>query len=164
MNRDQFGDGVDPEKGCRDGFRFSCAFGCGESFWGTDFADIARRAARHYNREHGDDLRHRYDVVETIERGGHNVYDNVYQVERVDIYLTPFDMAERVGAVDGWLADPDSDTVCSECNCYIPDESDRIEDEPDKIYEVSWTCSECVEEQEIERRSSENQQITEWSA
>ncbi|MDB2226179.1 hypothetical protein PM023_16150 [Halorubrum ezzemoulense] len=153
----------DPEAGCRDGFRFECVFECGESFWGVDFASIARRAARHYNREHTSDIKHSHEVVDTVERGGHHVRDNVYQVERVSIYVTPFDMAERVGAVDGWLVPVDSENVCSECYCHIPDDDDRIEDNPDDIFDESWICAECVAAAEVEKREQENQQLSGWS-
>jgi hypothetical protein len=152
-----------PEKGCRDGFQFACGYGCGESFQGTNLTKIARRAARHYNEKHGNELRHRYDVVETVERGGDHIQDNIYQVERIDIYLTVFDVVERIGGIDGWLADPDSDRVCSACYCHIPDTNEQIEDKPDVSHDDSWTCTECIKEQEVTQRNTENKQLTEWS-
>lgn len=151
-----------PTEGCRDGFKFECAFGCGTNWTGDEFAPIAKRAARHYNREHGSDLRSQHEVVETVERGGHHIHDNIYQVERVSIYLTPFDMAERIGAIDGWLAGIDSDRVCPVCNCIIPSRDDRIADDPDDSFDDSWTCRECVSKAQIERKQNENQQITKW--
>jgi len=152
----------DPLAGCREGLKFSCAFGCGTKWTGDEFGPIAKRAARHYNRKHGSDLRSRHEVVETIEHGGHHIHDNIYQIERVDIYLTPFDMAERVGSIDGWLAGIESDRVCSLCNCIIPEREARIEDNPDNPLNESWTCRECDREAQIQRHQTENQQLTDW--
>ena len=154
----------DPLEGCRDGFKFGCAFGCGTNWTGDEFASIAKRAARHYNKEHGSDLRHQHEVVETIERGGHHIHGNVYQVERVDIYLTPFDMAERVGSIDGWLAGIESDRVCPECDCIIPNRDDRIEDDPDAPFNELWTCRECINQNQIRRKEKENKQLSEWKS
>ena len=154
----------DPTAGCRDGYRFVCGLGCGSRWISTDFADIARRAARHFNAEHGDDLQRRHDPIETIERGGHHIHGNMYEVERVTVYLTPFDMAENVGQEGGWLAPSESDRVCSSCHCIIPDSDERIPDAPDAAFDNTWTCSQCNHEAEIERRETENEQITEWCA
>lgn len=167
MSRDVDGNGAypDPQRGPRDGFKFTCGYGCETNLSGDDLVKLARRAARHYNEKHGDDLDRRYQRFDRKEVGGHHVHGNTYQVERRDLYLTVYDMFDRVGAVDGWLAGVESDRVCPECNCIIPatEKEHRLEDEPDNPLNDEWTCSVCIEEQEIDRKAKENQQITEWT-
>lgn len=145
------------------------SFGCGmpdcPTGWnGDDLAQIAARAAWHWNKKHGDELRHSYKAIDTVERGGHHLHGNEYCVERIDIYVTSFDIMERIGQVDGMAVPADPDRVCDECLRDIPDPGDRVEDNPDDPFNDDWTCRRCVEEAELARRREENQQITEWVA
>lgn len=146
-------------------YRFDCSCrDCGKSFSGDDLAKIAKRGARHWNKEHGDELRHRHEVIEEVQYGGHHIQGNAYEVRKYKVYLTSFDVMDRIGQIDGRLVPGDDDRVCPECLHYIPDENDRLEDEPDNPLNDEWTCRACIEEAEIERKESENQQITEWCA
>lgn len=154
------------EKGtCRGEFAFDCSNrDCGKSFSGDDLAKIARAGARHLNKEHGDDLRHRHEAIDEVKFGGHHIQGNTYEVRKYKVYLTSFDVMDRIGQIDGRLVPSDSDRVCDECLRNIPDKDDRIEEDPDDPFNDEWTCRACLEEAEIERKENENQQITEWCA
>jgi len=86
-----------------DVFRFECSRrDCSTIFAGDELASIAKRGARHLNREHGDSF-HTTEQFDTIERGGHQVHGNEWAVTRIPQYVTAFDVLERIGAVDGLL-------------------------------------------------------------
>lgn len=144
-------------------FVFDCGVrDCHEYFHGDDLAKIARQGARHWNREHGDELKHRHEAIDERVIGGHHIQGNSYEVRKYKIYLTSFDIMERIGLEDGRLVPSDKDQICPECLREVPDEEHRIEDDPDDRFNDDWTCSICVEEEIIERREEENQQLTEW--
>lgn len=154
----------EPSKGARDGFRLQCNAGdCPSSFTGEDLQAIFRSAARHWNKEHGDILSssHQYEAIDQVEYGGHHIQGNAYEIRKYDIYVTSFDVARELGKIDGLLVA--GNVACPECYCYIPDKTDRIEDDPEDSFDEEWTCSTCLEEQEIKRRASENASITGWS-
>lgn len=151
---------TDPDD-IRGEYRFKCS-NCGSRFDGDDLSTIAKRASRHWNKEHGDDLRHSHDPVTEVEFGGHHITGNSYEVRKYTVYLTSFDMMDRLGKVDGWLQTATDSYVCPECHRRIPNEDDRIEDDPDDVFNDDWTCRACLWEQDIERKQAENQSITEW--
>lgn len=151
------------EQDCRGEFRFQCGMrDCGKKFTGDDLARIARRGAKHYNKEHHSDLKHSYEKIDEVVFGGHHIQGHSYEVRKYPIYLTSFDIMDRLGAVDGRLVPADRETTCTECYHYIPDKDDRIEDDPDDPFNDEWICRACADEQEIDRKKSNNQQITEW--
>lgn len=148
---------------CRGSFHFDCCNrDCGKSFSGDDLARIARRGAKHWNKEHGDELRHRYEAIDEVEFGGHHIQGHSYEVRKYSVYLTSFDMMQRIGNVDGWLVPSDRDSVCPDCYRHIPDSDDRIEDDSDDPFNDEWTCRACIEEAEIERKSNQNQSLGEF--
>lgn len=151
---------TDPDD-IRGEYRFKCPL-CGSGFSGESLSKIANRGARHWNKEHGDELRHSHDPVTEVEYGGHHITGNSYEVKKYTVYLTSFDMMDRLGKVDGRLIIQNADNTCPECFRYIPDEEDRIEDDQDSIMDDDWTCQACLWEQDIDRKQSENQSITEW--
>ena len=144
----------------RDEYRFKCPR-CESGFSGDDLSTIFKRAARHWNKEHGSELSSTYDRVDEVEIGGHHITGNSYEIRKYTVYLTAFDMADRLGKVDGWLIPEGDDYVCPECFHRIPDEDDRIEDDLEFSFVDEWMCRACVREAEIERKRSENQNITE---
>lgn len=148
---------------------FDCgARDCGRSWSHHSLATIAQRVARHWNEDHGDDLEHGYEQIDTIERGGHHLHGNEYSVIRIPVYLTSFDVMERIGQEDGYAVPSDDEGMCPECLRVI-DEDDRVEltDEwggPKTGYEFlgtrdDWWCSACVRAAEIERKASENESL-----
>lgn len=149
----------------RDKHAFECCIHeCHHLFRHDNLAEIARRAARHLNREHGDELKHNHEAIDEVVVGGHHLHGNSYEVRKYKVYLTSFDVMKRIGKVDGWVVPADRDKVCQECYHEIPGREDRIEENPDDPFCDEWTCRACRFEAELERKKSENQQITEWCA
>jgi hypothetical protein len=158
-------EGIDPSAGCRDGYLLECPHSeCHGYYTGDDLADIAKRGADHWNKEHGDDLKRRYDAIDEVVTGGHHIQGNAYEVRKYKVYITAFDVMDRIGQIDGRLVRADNTKTCPECLCEIPDRDERIEEEPDSAFNDEWTCSECLDEQEIERRAEQNRDLTEFKA
>lgn len=152
-----------PHKGVRDGHRFVCSDAdCSTTFTADDMSRVFRQAARHWNKEHGDRLeRSNLERLETVECGGHHLHGNAYEVRKYGVFLTAFDVAERLGQIDGYLAA--GNAACPECYCYIPDRDKRIEADPDDPFDDEWQCSTCRDEERIDQRASENHSIGGWS-
>ncbi|WP_066418950.1 hypothetical protein [Halorubrum aethiopicum] len=149
-----------------DTFRFECSrHDCSSIFGGDELSSIAKRGARHLNREHGDSF-HTYDQFDTIERGGHNVHGNEWTVTRIPQYVTAFDVMERIGAIDGLLVPADEAEMCPECLHVIRDDDARVDlDETERIDPDTpddWWCEWCVAEEEIEEKAAENASLNEF--
>ncbi|WP_123619613.1 hypothetical protein [Halorubrum sp. CSM-61] len=143
-----------------DTFRFECSRrDCSTIVAGDELAAIAKRGARHLNREHGDSFR-TYEQFDTIERGGHKVHGNEWTVTRIPQYVTTFDVMERIGAIDGLLVPADDDRTCPECCRVIRDDAARVAlDETERIdtnTSDDWWCDSCVTEREIEEKAAAN--------
>lgn len=154
---------IDATAGCRDGYEFSCGSpDCSQSFRGDDLGKIAKRAARHWNSEHHRDLKNQYEAIDEVVYDGYHVHGNSYTVEKYYVYLTSFDMMDRLGAEDGWLTRADDDATCSECHCVIPDEDDHIEREVEYRYQTEWHCRECYAFAEVSRKQTENRSLADF--
>ncbi|MCG1008280.1 hypothetical protein [Halorubrum lacusprofundi] len=150
-----------------DVFRFECSRrDCSTIFAGDELASIAKRGARHLNREHGDSF-HTTEQFDTIERGGHQVHGNEWAVTRIPQYVTAFDVLERIGAVDGLLVPADDDETCSKCLRVIHDDGARIDlDETERVdpdTPAGWWCEWCVAEREIEEQAAANASLNDFS-
>lgn len=143
---------------------FDCAY-CNKTFKHNDLNTIRERAVRHLNEKHGDQLSRHLDLVEREERGGHQVHENTYQVERVGIYLTKFDILSPI-RLDGYVSPSDADSVCDSCGVRITIDSEleKVEKEPDSHFNDDWECSTCIHEQDIQNKVESNKQITEFTA
>lgn len=145
----------------RGDYRLKCGR-CGSGFSGDDLARIFQRGARHWNKEHGDELENTYEPIDEVEYGGHHLHGNSYEVRKYTVFLTSFDMMDRLGAEDGWLVAQDVTGVCPECHRHIPNEADRITDDPNDFFSDDWACRACLQDAEIRRRRAENRDIMEW--
>lgn len=144
-------------------YKFDCGMDCGKTWSGDDLARIAKNVAWHWNKEHNDELKHAHRQFDEVERGGHHLHGNEYSVERIPIYITSFDVMQRIGKEDGHAVPAESEDVCKDCNEVIRDTSDAVLLE-ESVLGDEYRCSDCDEEREIERKASENEQITEWVA
>lgn len=143
-------------------YRFGCAF-CDTSWSGDNLPKIAQRAARHYNYEHGSEFEYNMTPFDSVERGGERVHKNTYSYERFDLYLTAYDVLERVGKVDGWLLIEDDTMACERCHRILQQTDERVLTNPDDHYEDKWHCQSCHDEIVIERRKSENVSLEEFA-
>jgi|AntDeeMetagen134_2_1112570.scaffolds.fasta_scaffold06208_1 predicted small metal-binding protein len=141
-------------------YKFGCPQ-CNHSFSGDDLAQIAENVAWHWNKEHNSDLRHRYEKIDTVEMGGHNVHENDWNITRIPIYLTSFDVIGRLGAEDGRAVQPDGEAICKDCLEYLPDEDDRVEKAPNAYY-PEFLCQDCADQEEVEEKQDENRSLGEF--
>ncbi|PHQ39076.1 hypothetical protein DJ69_08130 [Halorubrum persicum] len=157
MSRSDDTPAADPDL---DAFRFECSRrDCSTIFAGDELPSIAKRGARHLNREHGDSFS-TYEQFDTIERGGHRIQGNEWTVTRISQYVTAFDVMERIGLVDGLLVPADQDEMCSQCLRVIRDSDARVDlDETERVDPDTpddWWCEWCVAEREIEAKAAAN--------
>lgn len=133
---------------------FECTM-CDESWSPKTLPRLGNIAAWHWNKEHGNDLKHDHERIDTVERGGHHLHENRYSVERIPIYITAFDILENLGTIEGHVRPADGMQVCTRCMTVL-DPSDDF-DVVDEIGDFEQCiCADCQREKEIERRREEN--------
>lgn len=141
---------------------------CDTSFKAESVVALARKVTRHWNENHGDALRHNYDVFHTEERGGDRIHENVYQIRRHAYYVTVYDVLAtgRSRPISEEFAAADDPKTCRDCWRFVPRESDRVE--ADDVSGVNITlryrCVTCHKERETTARSEQNFQITDFDA
>jgi len=145
-----------------DTYRFDCPL-CSTSWNGDKLSRIADRVAWHWNKEHNGELRHSYDRIDTVERGGHNVHGNEWTVERIPIYVTAFDVMERIGQEDGMAVPPEKGNTCDECYRFLRQYHEHEVIEESVVGNDTWRCQDCADRLEYERKQEENQQLTEFA-
>lgn len=143
-------------------YRFECGLDCGRTFKGDDLPKIARSVAWHWNKEHNDELGYSKKQIDTVERGGHHVHGNEYTVERIPIYLTSFDVMERLGLEDGHAVLPDDEDFCMECHQHIPDRKSAEVVEENVLSSDDLLCEECRDDYHREQKQENNRQLGEF--
>jgi len=146
-------------------YRFDCGMrDCSQSWAGEDLASISKRVAWHYNVEHGSSLRNNYERIDTVERGGDRVHENIFQIERIPIYVTAFDVMERIGKEDGMAVISDSLDVCTNCMSVLDDTSTAVDTSESEFGDPKWRCQSCDRKLTIKAKQAENQQLDEFIA
>jgi hypothetical protein len=143
-------------------YRFACPI-CESNWNGNDLSKIAKRVAWHWNKEHNGELKHNHRQIDTVERGGHHVHGNEYTVERIPIYITAFDVMERLGKVDGKAVPPENTNICDTCFQVVRQSDEHVVIEESVVNPDRVRCQSCVEKREIEAKEEQNQQITEFA-
>lgn len=145
---------------------FECRY-CDTSWHKDTYNDIRHAAANHLNEDHSDDLRRRYDRVETETRDGYHIQGNKYAMTRITIYVTPFDILQpAVGRPFDLVTPSESNSVCKRCGQRVPwadSDVERVEDDPDSILSDDWTCSTCVAEQDVDAKQETNKQLSDFT-
>ena len=139
-----------------------CSADCTEVFRADTITDLAQQVARHYNREHSQELRHNYDVFDRETRGGHHVQDNIYQVRRIDYRVTAYDViaAGRRQPLDEAFATPDDPRTCTDCWRYTgTSEVGAVELESADAWGCEWRCEHCASEKTIKEKQEHNEQL-----
>lgn len=144
-------------------YRFDCPL-CSTTWNGDDLGRIAKRVAWHWNKEHNGELSHSHRQIDTVERGGHNVHKNEWTVQRIPIYVTSFDVMERLGREDGMAVPPENGNICDECYRFLRQHHEHVVIEESVLGNDTWRCRECHERLEIGRKQEENQQIVQFLA
>lgn len=139
-------------------YKFDCGSrGCSQTWSGSDRVAIAKRVARHFNEEHGDDFNRR--PFKTIQRGGDHIHENIYQVERIDLYVTSFDVMDRMGQEDGLCVLSENEDVCIECHEVIDDKRKATDLSDRDFGDPEWICEACKLEREVQRKKKQNEQL-----
>lgn len=136
-----------------DDYRFNCAI-CNKSWGGDNLKKISKRVARHWNEKHHDKLKHSYEQIDSLTVGGHHVHGNEHIVEKVPIYITAFDVIDRIGLEDGFAVISNDKDWCQRCKHIIRDENNKNETENGLL------CNKCTTEREIEQQKKENHSLT----
>lgn len=133
-------------------YKFSCP-NCNKNWSGNELNTLSKKIAWHWNKEHHKMLRNNYKQIDEEIIGGHHVHKNEYVVEKVPIYLTSFDIIDRLGQEDGYAILTDEKEYCNKCMKIL----DRnIEDDED------YVCLSCQQNIHVENIQSENYQLNEF--
>jgi len=136
-------------------FRFKCSCPqCNKSWNGDSLKKISKRVAKHWNKKHSDEIKHSYEKIDSIVIDGHHVHDNEYVVEKIPIYITSFDVMDRLGLEDGFAVFDENKDYCDNCKCVIRKSENKIEID-DKIQ-----CKKCYNLQKIEEKKNTNHSLS----
>ena len=142
---------------------FECEF-CDKTFKGTELSVIRKHAAKHLNEQHGKQLSRTHERVTTEQYGGDRIHENIYQVRRIPIYVTSFDILSPISET-GYIAPSSSDSVCDTCGTRVTHDSplEKVETEPDNRFTDEWECSACVKERDVNNQIQSNTQLTDYT-
>lgn len=144
---------------------------CGicEATWGDeDLATLAKRIARHWNHEHGDEFRFGgMEPFDRIELERHHAKDGVYAYEPVDLYVTAYDMLDTSGDACGpfafeYVREPEAKDVCEDCLRPLS-AVDGYRQVGERSWRETYRCDRCEREREIEQRENENNQLEDFA-
>lgn len=124
----------------------SCSRDCSEHWKADTIAALAKRVARHFNREHSRELRHNYQVFDRDEYGGDHIHGNVYQVRRIERRVTAYDIIAggRNQPLDEAFATPEDPRCCTDCWRYTgTSEVDAVELDSADVWGCEWRCEFC---------------------
>ena len=140
---------------------------CDSSFGPGSQVSIARQIAKHWNDEHGDELRHGMDPFKTEEYAGRHLHGDEYAYRVKEFYITAYDVLDDSGASCGpfayeYVREPEAIDHCDECWRSIQNVDGYREVDTDG-WKDSYLCDRCHREQQIERRKNENQNLGEFA-
>lgn len=141
---------------------------CETSFGDKTVPEIAKAVARHWNEEHGDELRHDMEPFKTEEYAGHHLHGDEYAYERKEYYVTAYDILDTTGHTTGpfaysYVKKPEAEDHCEDCWRSI-ESVDGYQELPTDGWRDKFICDDCREQREIERHRENNESLTEWSA
>ncbi len=129
-------------------YRLSCPI-CNEKWNGDSLNNISKNVANHWNEEHHGQLRHSYEKIDEIVIGGHHVHENEHIVEKIPIYITCFDVIDRLGQEDGFAVLNENMSHCKECMKFL-----SHDDKDENKY-----CKKCKKSLHIEKIQNNNHQL-----
>ena len=141
---------------------------CEKKFTDDTLVDMAKAIARHWNDEHGDELKIDMPPFKTEEYGGEHLHGDRDSYRVKEYYVTAYDVLDISGDSCGpfayeYVKKPKHEDVCEDCWRSIQGVDGYTELESDG-WRDKYLCDECSERRKVERRESENQKITEWVA
>lgn len=138
-------------------YKFDCPM-CSKIWSGDELTQLAKNIAWHWNKEHGDNLKHNHERIDTVERGGHNVHENEWVIERIPIYITAFDVMDRIGLEDGYATPPENSNMCDDCKQIIHNEDNGVVVE-ESVLSETWRCDDCENQRKIDDKIDANHQL-----
>jgi hypothetical protein len=140
--------------------RVECGI-CEHTFKDGTIADIAQQIARHWNREHGDELGVDQKPFKTEEYAGRHLHGDEYAYKVQEYYVTSYDVLN----VDGekpfkyqYVKKPESVDVCEDCWRSIRG-VDGYREIDDSGWRTKYRCDDCQRKRDIERRKTENESL-----
>lgn len=140
---------------------------CEKKFTDSTLVEMAKSIAKHWNNEHDDELAVSMQPYKTEQYGGEHLHGNEYSYRVYEYYVTAYDILDTSGDSCGpfayeYVKKPQHKDVCEDCWRTIQAADGYTELESDG-WRDKYLCDECAERRKIERRESENQQISEWA-
>jgi|AntDeeMetagen134_2_1112570.scaffolds.fasta_scaffold05922_3 hypothetical protein len=132
-------------------YKFSCS-NCNQNWSGDNINKLSKKIAWHWNKKHHDNLRHSYEKIYEKVIGGHHVHENEHVVEKIPIYITSFDVADKLGQEDSYAVLSDTKIHCEKCMEIMDADC-----EGDKTI-----CSSCKYNIKIQNIKQRNHQLDEF--
>lgn len=150
----------DPEHLCECSHR-----GCKKVFRTDSVPDLAKRISRHWNSEHGQELKHNYDAFDSEYRGGDRIKDNIYQVRKHSYYVTAYDVLSvgRQQPISEEFATPNDNRCCVSCWKYTGTSAVDATEVEEGVWGCEYKCADCKTEEEVEEALENNQTLTEFT-
>lgn len=141
---------------------------CEKTFTDKTIPEIAKAVARHWNNDHGDELRYSMEPFDTVEYGGRHLHGDEYAVERKDLYITAYDVLDTTGHTTGpfgysYVKKPEAEDHCEDCWRSV-EAVDGYQELPSNGWRDKFICDDCRGQREIERHRENNESLTRWSA
>lgn len=134
---------------------------CDKTFTDKSVAEIARSVARHWNREHADELKHSMEPFKTEEVGGEHLHGNEYSYRVYEYYVTAYDILNPDGGSPfkyQYVKKTEADEVCEDCWRDIQSVGGYRE-VSDSGWRTKYRCHDCQQKRDIERRKRENESL-----
>jgi hypothetical protein len=137
---------------------------CDEKFTDGLVPSIAKNLARHWNREHGDELRHSEQPFDRETIVGHNLHGNEYSCRVYEDYITAYDVINPGGGPPfkyQYYREIDAEDYCEDCGRHI-EAVDGYRQLEEDFWRDKYLCDECDKQRTIERRKNQNESLGEF--
>jgi len=139
---------------------------CDTTFRNGTVPEIAKKVAKHWNHEHGDEF-FQTQPFKTEEYGGRHLHGDEYAYKVTEYYITAYDVLEGGGGSTGpfayeYVKEIESEPHCTDCWRHI-DDVDGYRELETESWEDEYLCDRCARERKIERREEENESLEEFA-
>lgn len=146
--------------------RVECGI-CETPFTSGTVVEMAKKIARHWNQDHGDELRHTMTPYKTEEFGGEHLHGNEYSYRVVDYYVTAYDVLDTSNGSCGpfayrFVKNPEGGKYCDDCGAML-ENVDGYQEVRDTGWRTVYRCDPCQKQRNIERRREMNQSIDDFT-
>lgn len=145
--------------------RVECGI-CDTVFTDGTVPEIARKIARHWNNDHGDELKISETPFDREVIVGEHLHGDEHRCRVYEDYITAYDV---INPGDGpplkyqYYKEIEGEDYCEDCGRHV-ETVDGYRELPGDAWRDKYRCDECHKERRIERRKEENNQLTEFKA